>query len=78
LYPNPSKDTFFFNIGEDALKSNTDTGVEINIFNSTGNLIHSISNVKSNTNISWDASNVAPGIYYAKISDGGFMKMVKN
>lgn len=66
VYPNPSSNEFFFNLGDTISKSSK--SVSINIFNSTGNLIHTISDVNSSTNITWDASSLASGLYYAKIS----------
>ncbi|WP_298314633.1 T9SS type A sorting domain-containing protein [uncultured Aquimarina sp.] len=66
VYPNPSSNEFFFNLGDTISKSSK--SVSINIFNSTGNLIHTISDVNSSANITWDASSLASGLYYAKIS----------
>ena len=77
-YPNPSNGTFFFNLGDSISKSNT-TNVEINIFNNVGLLVRSIKDIKSTTNIPWDASSLAPGVYYARISGEKelVMKLVK-
>ncbi|WP_378180389.1 T9SS type A sorting domain-containing protein [Aquimarina sp. SS2-1] len=66
VYPNPSNNEFFFNLGDAMAKSNQK--VTIDIFNSTGNLVHTISDVNSSANITWNASRLSSGIYYAKIS----------
>ncbi|MHA7059314.1 T9SS type A sorting domain-containing protein [Aquimarina sp. M1] len=66
VYPNPSTNEFFFNLGENISKSSQKVYVEI--FNSTGNLVHTISDVNSGADITWNASNLASGIYYAKVS----------
>ncbi|WP_299213128.1 T9SS type A sorting domain-containing protein [uncultured Aquimarina sp.] len=75
VYPNPSSNEFFFNLGDTISKSSK--SVNINIFNSTGNLIHTISDVNSNANITWDASSLASGLYYAKISGTNTNTVVK-
>ncbi|WP_299608900.1 T9SS type A sorting domain-containing protein [uncultured Aquimarina sp.] len=75
VYPNPSNNTFFFNFGDTIAKSSSK--VNIDIFNSTGNLVHTMSDVNSNASVNWDASRLASGLYYAKISGIGTSKVVK-
>ncbi|SEK75045.1 Por secretion system C-terminal sorting domain-containing protein [Aquimarina amphilecti] len=75
VYPNPSNNTFFFNFGDAISKSSKN--VNINIFNSTGNLVHTITDVNSNTNVNWDSSRLASGLYYAKISGTNTNTVVK-
>ncbi|WP_299312874.1 T9SS type A sorting domain-containing protein [uncultured Aquimarina sp.] len=75
VYPNPSSNEFFFNLGGTISKSGKK--VNINIFNNTGNLIHTMSDINSNANITWDASSLASGLYYAKISGTNINTVVK-
>ncbi|WP_299433949.1 T9SS type A sorting domain-containing protein [uncultured Aquimarina sp.] len=75
VYPNPSNNTFFFNFGDAISKSSNN--VNINIFNSTGNLVHTISGVNASSSVNWDASRLASGLYYAKISGTNTNTVVK-
>jgi len=75
VYPNPSNTTFFFRFG--SLISKADKSININIFNSTGNLVQTISDVNSSTSVTWNSSGLASGLYYAKVSGANTHKVVK-
>jgi hypothetical protein len=75
VYPNPSRNMFSFNFKNVAAKSNEN--ISIQIFNNTGNLVYSKSNVNTNSNLSWNASDMPSGLYMVKISGNNTNKVVK-
>lgn len=75
VYPNPSDNTFVFNLGKTIAKATNK--IHIQIFNSTGNLIRKFDNVDAKASISWDASGLAAGLYYAKINGETINTVVK-
>ncbi|WP_109301947.1 T9SS type A sorting domain-containing protein [Aquimarina sp. AU474] len=77
VYPNPSEGEFIFNFGDKLSKSGGKTSVRI--FSSTGRLIQVNSDINLSNAFVWDASNLAPGFYFAKFSGGmtGVFKLAK-
>ncbi len=77
IYPNPSNKEFIFNFGDAISKSNTN--ITISIFNTTGNLVYTKSDINMNNSFVWDASSLTSGFYYAKVSGAttGIYKLLK-
>ncbi|MEW7279641.1 T9SS type A sorting domain-containing protein [Aquimarina sp. 2201CG1-2-11] len=61
--PNPSSDRFTFNFNNIASKEK----VSIKIYNIVGNEVFSRSNIDTNSDLIWDASEMASGFYVVKI-----------
>jgi len=77
VYPNPSRGEFTFNFGDELSKSGGKTTVRI--YNSIGRLVQVNSDIDLRGTFVWNASNFAPGLYFAKFSGGiiGTFKLVK-
>ena len=77
VHPNPSNGEFIFNFGDRLSKSGGKTTVRI--YNSIGRLVQVNSDISLGGAFVWNASNFAPGLYFAKFSGDmtGVFKLVK-
>ncbi len=75
VYPNPSRNQFSFNFKDIEAKSSEN--VSVNIFDNTGNLVYSKSNININSSLSWNASDMPSGLYIVRISGNSTNKIFK-
>ncbi|MFC5046654.1 T9SS type A sorting domain-containing protein [Aquimarina hainanensis] len=76
VWPNPSSSQFVIDV-QGLRKQKRATKASIQIFNSSGNEIATYKDVYLKERWTWDASNVAPGIYIIQISGNTFQERFK-
>ncbi len=73
VLPNPSTDVFTFNLSS----LNSKGKVSIDIYDIRGGMVYQQSNVDTNSRFTWDASSLRSGFYFARISNGPTLKLIK-
>jgi len=72
VFPNPSNGLFKF-----TLESESEELITIKIYDAAGKLVHTRTGGYSHEEMHVDASQLAPGIYNAVVSQGTFVQTVK-
>lgn len=70
VYPNPAQNELFINFTKASNKL-----IKIQVFNAIGQNVYSVENIESTSNI--DITSFSKGIYFVKLSDGPYSKVVK-